>query len=221
MKLTEKIRSFVPRYAIIPLLICVIFNFSVYSGARLFYKDRYFYDLTSKFDNIFPIVPITVLIYLGSYFFWIVNYILICRLNKEHCYRFICADLIGKLVCFITYLSFPTTNIRPEITSTGVFWDMLQFVYNSDAANNLFPSIHCLVSWYCFVGLRNCKTIPSWYKYLSLFIALMICISTLTTRQHVIVDVFGGVLLAELSWQFSSRMQLNKAFKINNQEISK
>ncbi len=221
MKLVEKIRSFIPKYALIPLLICVIFNFSVYSGVRLFYGDRYFYDLTSKFDNMVPIIPITVLIYFGSYFFWIVNYILICRLNKEHCYRFICADLLGKLVCFITYISFPTTNIRPDITSTGFSWDMLQFLYNADAANNLFPSIHCLVSWYCFVGLRNCKNIPSWYKHFSLFIALLICISTLTTRQHVIVDVFGGVLLAELTWQFSSRVPLSKSLKINNQEISK
>ena len=221
MKIIEKIRSLVPKYAIVPLIICVVFNFSVYAGVRLFYEDRVFYDLTSKVDDIFPVIPITVLIYFGSYFFWIINYILICRIDKEHCYRFICADLLGKIVCFITYISFPTTNIRPEITSTGVFWDMLQFLYNVDPANNLFPSIHCLVSWYCFAGLRKCKTIPLWYRYVSLLIALMICISTLTTRQHVLVDVFGGVLLAELTWQFASRVQLSKSIKINNQEISK
>lgn len=221
MKPLKKLQDFIPRYAIVPLLICVIFNFSVYSGVRLFYHNRDFYDLTSKFDNAIPVIPITILIYFGSYIFWILNYILICRISKEHCYRFIGADLLGKLVCFITYVSLPTTNIRPDITSTGVFWDMLQFLYRIDPANNLFPSIHCLVSWYCFAGLRNCKTIPSWYRYFSLLIAISICISTLTTRQHVIVDVFGGILLAELTWQITSRVQLNKSLKINNQEILK
>jgi membrane-associated phospholipid phosphatase len=221
MKIIEKIRSLVPKYAIIPLIVCLVFNFSVYNGVRLFYEDRFFYDLTSRFDDIIPVVPITILIYLGSYIFWIINYILICKIDKEHCYRFISAELLGKLVCFITYISLPTTNIRPEITQSRIFWDMLQFLYNVDPANNLFPSIHCLVSWYCFAGLRKSKTIPLWYKYVSLIIALMICVSTLTTRQHVIVDVLGGVLLAELTWQFTSRVQLSKIIKINNQEISK
>ena len=34
----------------------------------------------------------------------------------------------------------------------------------------------------------------------SLFFAICICISTLTTKQHVIVDVIGGVGIAEGSY---------------------
>ncbi|MBP2033582.1 membrane-associated phospholipid phosphatase [Clostridium algifaecis] len=129
------------------------------------------------------------------------------------------ADLLGKLICGIVYVTFPTTNIRPDIITPDVFSDMLRFLYNIDAADNLFPSIHCLVSWYCFAGLRNCKTVPYWYRYFSLFMAIMICISTLVTKQHVIIDVLGGVMLAELTWQLSSRLQLYKTFKLINQEV--
>lgn len=128
-------------------------------------------------------------------FFWIVNYILISNINKEHCYRFLTADLLGKLICGIIYINFPTTNIRPNIITPDIFSDVLKFLYSIDAADNLFPSIHCLVSWYCFVGLRNCEVIPVWYRYFSLFMAIMICISTLATKQHVIIDVLG-----ELCW---------------------
>lgn len=218
MNIIKKLNCYLPKYSYKPLLICVIFDFSVYSGSRLFYNHRVFHNLTSHLDNIIPLVPIFVLIYFGSYIFWIANYILSCSINKEHCYRFITADLMGKLVCCIFYISFPTTNIRPVITSSGIFVDMLKFLYKIDAANNLFPSIHCLVSWYCYAGIRDCKTIPAWYRYLSLFIALMICISTLTTKQHVIIDVLGGVALAELTWQLSLHLQLYKAFKFINQE---
>lgn len=219
MKIIKNIYNYIPEYAIKPLALCVFFNFSVYSGVRLFYKNSIFHNLSSYYDDMIPVVPIFVLIYFGSYVFWIVNYILISNISKDHCYRFLIADLLGKLICGIIYIKFPTTNIRPDITSLGVFQDMLKFLYSIDAADNLFPSIHCLVSWYCFAGIRNCKSIPVWYRSFSLFMAIMICISTLTTKQHVIIDVLGGIMLAELTWQLSLRVQLYKTYKYINQEV--
>lgn len=218
MKVINKIYEYIPKYSIKPLISCVIFNFTVYSGARLFYKHRIFHNLTSYYDNRIPLLPIFVLIYFGSYLFWIANYILISKIDKNHCYRLLIADLLGKSICGIIYITFPTTNIRPDIATSGIFVDMLRFLYNIDAADNLFPSIHCLVSWYCFAGLRNCKTIPTWYSYFSLFMAVMICISTLTTKQHVFIDVLGGIMLAELTWQLSLHLELHKTLKFINQE---
>lgn len=218
----KKIYKIIPEYAIKPLIVCVIFNFTVYSGSRLINKcntHSVFHNLTIHLDDRIPVVPIFALIYLGGYLFWITNYILISRVNKHQCYRLIMADLLGKLVCGIIYITFPTTNIRPDLTTSGVFVDMLKFIYSMDAADNLFPSIHCLVSWYCFIGVRNCKSVPTWYRYFSLFIAVMICISTLATKQHVIVDVVGGIVLAELTWQLSLRFQLYKTLKFINQEV--
>ncbi|SKA84373.1 PAP2 superfamily protein [Caloramator quimbayensis] len=218
MKVIRKIYDFIPKYAIKPLILCVLINFSVYSGARLFYKNRVFHDLTTNLDNSIPVVPIFIVFYLGSYLFWIFNYILISRISEDNCYRLAISDILGKLTCFIIYITFPTTNVRPELTSTNVFVDMLKFLYSVDAANNLFPSIHVLVSWYCFAGIRCNKTIPLWYRYFSLFMAVMISISTLTTKQHVIADVIAGVVLAELTWQFSLQLQLYKLKKLIKQE---
>ncbi|WP_243103906.1 phosphatase PAP2 family protein [Clostridium sp. JN-1] len=215
----KKIYNFIPSYSIKPLILCVIVNFSIYLGARLFYRNRIFHNLTSYYDNRIPVIPIFVVIYFGSYVFWIVNYILISNISKDHCYRFLAADLLGKLICGIIYIVFPTTNVRPDITASGIFADMLRFLYTIDPANNLFPSIHCLVSWYCFAGLRNCKAVPAWYRCFSLFMAIMICISTLTTKQHVIADVLGGVMLAELTWQLSLHFQLYKTLNFINQEV--
>ena len=63
---------------------------------------------------------------------------------------------------------------------------------------NLFPSIHCLVSWFCAIGLRGTR-VSTWYKVFSYAFAIAVCISTQLTKQHYIVDVFGGILLAEIS----------------------
>lgn len=218
MNILNRIYKYIPEYAVKPLILCVTINFSVYSGARLFYKNCLFHNLTTSFDDLIPTIPAFVIIYLGSYLFWIANYILICRTNKDLCYRLIGADIMGKLTCGLIYILFPTTNIRPSIVSSGIFNDLMRFLYSTDAANNLFPSIHCLVSWYCFVGVRNCKSIPFWYRCFSLFVAVMICISTVTTKQHVIVDVFGGIALSEITWKISTELQLYKAKKLVKQE---
>lgn len=218
MKLIKKVYDYIPLYAIKPLALSVIINFSVYSGARLFYKNRLFHNLTTNLDEKIPVVPIFILFYFGSYFFWIFNYILISRISEENCYRLVISDILGKLACFIIYITFPTTNIRPEITSSGVFVDMLKFLYKVDAPNNLFPSIHVLVSWYSFIGLRNNEIIPVWYRYFSLFMAVMISVSTLTTKQHVIADVIAGMVLAELTWRISLQLQLFRTKKLINQE---
>lgn len=44
--------------------------------------------------------------------------------------------------------------------------------------------------------------------------AIAICISTLTTRQHVLADIFGGIGAAELSWLAAEKL-LKKTKKIS------
>lgn len=213
------INKVIPDYAVIPLLLCVMVNFGIYSGVRLFYKNRVFHDLTSTLDDRIPVMPAFIVIYLGSYIYWIVNYIIIAKQNKDVCYKFVAADIIGKIICGIVYISFPTTNIRPDVHINSIFTYLLNFLYSTDAANNLFPSIHCMVSWYCFSGIKNCRNIPLWYKGLSLLMTALICISTLTTKQHVLVDVFSGIFIAEVTLQLAFKLQMSNSYKYINQEV--
>lgn len=122
------------------------------------------------------------------------------------------ADFLAKLVCLLCFLVYPTTNIRPDITGTSLWDELIRFLYRVDAADNLFPSIHCLTSYFCFIAVRNNKKIPRWYQVLSLFITISICLSTLTTKQHVLIDVAAGVLLAEISWLFVDKSGFSRRY---------
>ena len=62
-----------------------------------------------------------------------------------------------------------------------------------------------MASWFCCIGLRKCENVPKWYQNLSEIIAVLVFISTLALRQHVLVDVFSGILVAEVTWQISRR----------------
>lgn len=192
-----RVSEIIPKGHVIPLIFAFSFNMAVYAGARVIAGDWRHYDIESRLDRLIPFWPPSAAVYLGCYLFWAVNYVLMARQGRQEVCRFFAADFWSRLVCFVVFLAFPTTNTRPVIEPDG-FWNrVMLFVYQADAADNLFPSIHCLVSWFCYIGLRGRKEIPAWYRGASCLMAVLVCISTLTTKQHVIVDVAGGVLLAE------------------------
>ena len=79
-------------------------------------------------------------------------------------YRFVATDLTVHITCFIIFLVLPTTNVRPEIAGTTWSQQMLKFVYLMDGGNspsNLFPSIHCYVSWLSWRGVSKSENIPN------------------------------------------------------------
>lgn len=201
-------KTLVPAYAAFPLLACVTVNFIVYMGTDYIAGGWKHYDFTLPIDRAVPVLPAFVSVYLGCYLFWIVNYILIARQGKEHCIRFATADMLSRLICGTFYLVMPTTNVRPILTDTGFWGAVLQFVYKIDTPTRLFPSIHCLVSWFCFIGIRGRKEVPKTYRVFSCLFALLVCISTQFTKQHYIVDAIGGILLAEGTYWLASHTKL-------------
>ncbi|MGN0334484.1 MAG: phosphatase PAP2 family protein [Lachnospiraceae bacterium] len=205
-------RHFIPKYSLLPLLITVIWNQVVYCGSMLLTRNWTHYSFELPMDRIIPFLPWTVSVYFGCYLFWITNYILCSRQEKSEAYRFLCADFLSKTVCLVCFLLIPTTNIRPSIEGDTLWTDLMRFLYQVDSPSNLFPSIHCLVSWLSYIGIRGKKHIPVWYRLFSCLMALAVFLSTLTTKQHVIVDVIGGVLLAEICYRAAGWRPILRAY---------
>ena len=197
-RIRKILTGIVPAYGMVPLIFAVSFNLAVYGGARMIAGDWPHHNIESALDRLIPFWPPMAAVYLGCYAFWVVNYILIARQGKREVCQFFAGDFLSRVVCLLCYLIYPTTNTRPYVEPEG-FWNQVMIaLYAVDAADNLFPSIHCLVSWFCYIGLRGKENIPKWYRGLSCLLAVLVCISTLTTKQHVVPDVLGGVLLAEI-----------------------
>lgn len=192
----------------------LLWNGGVYYGARLLTGARLHHDMTTALDERIPFLPWTISIYWGCYLFWCVNYCLCAVQAREERERFFCADLLAKGFCFLLFMAFPTTNIRPAIVGTGIWENLMRLLYRIDAADNLFPSIHCLVSWLCWIGVRKRQNIPRWYRGFSLIAAMAVCLSTLTTKQHVLADVFGGIGLAEVCYALTKQPKLRDAYSV-------
>lgn len=193
-------------YAILAVIIAFCVQMLTYWGAKLFQNNLVHYNLETAFDKAFPLIPEFVIIYMGCYFFWIANYLIIANISREHCNRFMIGDWLGKILCFVFFVTLPTTNFRPELAGNDFCSLALQKVWDADSPYNLLPSAHCFISWMCFIGLRRQEKISLWYKIFSCFIAILIFISVMATKQHVALDIFSAVILAEFCYWISGKI---------------
>ena len=187
-------------------------NEAVYYSGKFLAESLPHHNFELQIDRLIPLVPWTVVIYFGCILFWVITYLLCAGQTQKRVNRFFCADFLSKAVCLVCFVLIPTTNIRPVVEGSTIWDAMLRFLYQIDAPVNLFPSVHCLVSWLCFIGVRGNKGFPQWYRWGSLFMALAVFVSTLTTRQHVLVDVAGAVVLAEGCWWLAGRELVSRCF---------
>ena len=126
--------------------------------------------------------------------------------------RFFCANLLGKAGSFVVFVLFPTTMSRPELGGGTGWIALMRILYGIDTPDNLFPSLHCMVAWLCWVGIRENRRVPFPWRIAALLMAVAVCLSTLTTRQHVLPDVAGGILLSELCYWVAGSRKLLSAY---------
>ena len=195
------------------LILSFLFNCGFYWLAKAVTAGAYHYDMTIPFDDRIPLIHSSIIIYFGAYFFWFFNYLYACTVDSTMKMRFFSAELLGKTVCFLFFLVLPTTAARPEATD-GTFWERaIGFLYAVDSCDALFPSIHCFNSWFAYIAVRGREDVPKDYRAFSLLFALAVCVSTLTTKQHVFVDTVSGVLLAEAVFRVTDKIGFTRLYE--------
>ncbi len=213
-KIKEKITNIIPEYAIFPLILALTVNNCIYIGVAQFRNMLSFSSLATTLDERIPLITPFVIFYVLAYVQWVLNYVLIGRNSKELCYRFVSGDILSKIICLFFFVFFPTTLVRPEITGTDIFSRLVQFIYTVDSPVNLFPSIHCLESWCCIRAAfqLHLKTVKRtrMYQVATIIMSLGVFTSTLFIKQHVIVDVFGGIAAFEVGMAITKALSCHR-----------
>lgn len=104
----------------------------------------------------------------------------------------------GNMICILIYLVFPSTvpNKLP-MTNDNIFETLVNVIYASDTPTNVCPSIHVLDTLAAHIALSRsslAKNKPI-LKHLSFIFLVLICIATVTLKQHSIIDVFCAFIL--------------------------
>lgn len=205
-------KKLVPDYAGKPVLSFFILQFLTYDVTMLLARNLHPICMETAWDRAVPFLPWTVLVYVGAFPFWLFTALFLIHTDKNRTIRFFSANMLANLVCICFFLLLPTTNTRPQIEGTG-FWEWaMHTIYSIDSPVNLFPSIHCQLSWLCFQSVRNNPKVPKGWRVFSFVFALMIFTATLTTKQHVLADVLGGFLLAEVTYWLAGFPKVQKVY---------
>lgn len=196
----------IPRYAIVPMVIMLIVNTFTYNVTPIWTNQMKHFCLETKVDQMIPFVPIFVVPYILAYLQWFVGYFAIAKTEEVFCKQILYGEVVSKIVVCLIFLLIPSEMERAFIQSQDFFSRLVSWVYACDRPINLFPSIHCLESWICFQSSRNRKFFSKKYEIIMGCSTLLVFLSTVSIKQHLVVDIISAILVAELGLAVSRKM---------------
>ncbi len=208
----KKLEQLIPRASVLPILSMVLCNFGVYYLTKLITAGAPTYDISLPIDALIPFCPFFVLFYILAYPQWILGYLVAGHESRDLLERTASGVLFSKLLCAIIFILLPTTLVRPEITGSDLWSRLTALIYAADTPVNLLPSIHCLNSWVSFRIALKAKKMPRWYLPFTAILSLLVCASTVLIKQHLFVDIFCGIAVAELGFLLARIIPLHRLF---------
>ncbi|MDO5716331.1 MAG: phosphatase PAP2 family protein [Tissierellia bacterium] len=149
-------------------------------------------DLVTPLDALIPQWPWTVFIY---HLWYPTLWYLIFALRYDKDFDALLEHLIlTKLFCVLTFILVPTiVSVRTMTPGLTLAEKALNLTYTIDGPYCAFPSSHvALATIAMYFALRHNHRSTRWI----VFFQMCVILSTLTTKQHVIADVFGGAFYA-------------------------
>ena len=169
----------------------------LYFGCEFFQSK--IHNVKRPVDDKIPFLPWTVL----PYCFWfpmIVFYPLIVFRTDPYSYCSYLMTMVMEIVLSVVcYLIYPTSFQRP-VPPDGFWGKFMKFVYHSSYRGlNCAPSLHCSSCFLVICVSFTCAGMSLWVRGFTVSIAIMIVLSTLTTKQHTLIDVLTAVPLFLIS----------------------
>ena len=178
------------------LILLLVLNVSIY-GPYLFLQHHHFFPPTtmqlSPFDKWIPFWPWTVWLYLSIDLLMPIGPFLMTK--RAQLLRYALGILLIGITADVVFLFWPTICPRPDEIGTDSLYRVLISIDNPFHA---FPSLHAAFAFYSVLcgGLMFREMGRAWTWSAGLWLwAVLILLATLTTKQHVVLDLIAGSAL--------------------------
>ncbi len=190
------------------VLIQVLFLYLLQASVYFFSKFTPVKDhlIGWEIDHKLPFIALFGLIYVSWFFAIIIVPLVLNKYCKKELKKHYWNVFIAIVICGFFYLFYPTTaNIRPDFQVRGLFTLTCYLVYFFDGPMaNLFPSMHCLMCFYYIYYMVFNKEIDKKWKIGIIIWSVLIILSTLFAKQHVVMDVIGALVVSALIYACTS-----------------
>ena len=157
------------------------------------------YLIHSPLDDRIPFCEWFIIPY-ASWFFLIAGALLWSLFHSREDYLRLCFLMYtGMTLCLLIYVIAPNgLNLRVELTRDNWASKLVGMLQSVDTPTNVCPSIHVVVTLAInIVMLRSRAWRGRWIaKCLITALAVLICASTVFLKQHSVIDVFWGIVVA-------------------------
>lgn len=151
----------------------------------------------SALDSKIPFIPSFFIIYTLWYPLVIFTFFVLYKSNRNLYNKTKLTTIISLIILYIIFFAYPTTVNRPTLNSFNTLGTFIAYVsFKADKPVNCFPSGHCLLCFILIYTLLKDNKINLYLKIILICAFTVIIISTLLTKQHVILDVIGSLILS-------------------------
>ena len=157
--------------------------------------------LLSEIDEAIPLMPEFIWIYHSLPIFVFTVMVMMIK-QASVFWRTLYSCVIATILIFAFYIALPIEYPRPEINTAGWSSAFLSLTHEVDMAMNTCPSSHVAFAWLMYLAAAHTQWARKepWLSGTSLLWAIGISLSTLTLKQHFIIDVFAGIAVAMVSF---------------------
>ena len=189
----------VKKYKWILFSFILLYFLVVYNG--LGFVERYTSLSASTFiDEWIPLTPSFIIFYMVGYVFVILPVFFLKE--KKEIPWFGIVFFLMLTFSFIAFLLIPIEMNKTLAVDDDVFSKVTLVQQQIDTSFNNFPSLHVSLNLFAFLFIRDKNKKLSNYLF---SIMALIVVSTLFVKQHLFVDVIGGIFVAVLFYSLYKR----------------
>ena len=164
------------------------------------------HNVAKKIDGHIPFVPAFVYIYVLWFPLILLFPLALFRANPMAYARYQTAILLDIALSLVCYLVYPTSFARPEAPDTVSGRAMKLVFRGSYKGLNCAPSMHCSMCYLVLHFVGATPGLPFAVAAIAVPVALGIVISTLFTKQHVLIDALTALPLAAVCILIGNRL---------------
>ena len=164
------------------------------------------HNVAKKIDGHIPFVPAFVYIYVLWFPLILLFPLALFRADPMAYARYQTAILLDIALSLVCYLVYPTSFARPEAPDTISGRAMKIVFRGSYKGLNCAPSMHCSMCYLVLHFVGATPGLPFAVAAIAVPVALGIVISTLFTKQHVVIDALTALPLAAVCILVGNRL---------------
>ena len=156
-----------------------------------------------RLDDLIPFCKYAVIPYF-AWFVWIpfTLFYLLWKAPREDFWRLCLPLFTGMTLSLLFCAIVPNgTDLRPAyIYGNDIFTRTVRALWRTDTPTNVFPSIHVFNSVTLALAYHHCARLRGrkwlWVRVSADLLCVSIILSTMLLKQHSVIDVMGGIILA-------------------------